>query len=125
NRIESAKRWRAQGEAEERAGKIAAAVTSYRNSLKNVTDAALEQHVRQLETGLAGKGTADRLWQAGTGLYGQGQYVAALDKFKESLGHWSDATRSKFVRDLESRRARAKQLIIEGEALQKKKQLQA
>jgi len=120
---------RAQGEGEERAGKITVAVTSYRESLKNVPDAALEQHVKTLEARLAeanqGKATADRLWQEGAGLYSQGQFGAALDKFKESLGHWSDATRSKYVQDLEARKARAKQLRDEGYALQQKSQAQA
>ena len=120
---------RAQGEGEERAGKIAEAVASYRDSLKNVPDTALEEHVKALEARLAeanlGKTTADRLWQEGAGLYNQGQYGAALDKFKESLGHWSDATRTKYVQDLEARKARAKQLRDEGYALQQKNQVQA
>ena len=122
SRIAYAQKSRAQGEGEERAGKITEAVVSYRNSLKNVPDAALEQHVKALEAGLAeanlGKTTADRLWQEGAGFYNQGQYGAALDKFKESLGHWSDATRTKYVQDLEARKARAKQLRDEGYALQ-------
>jgi hypothetical protein len=120
---------RAQGEGEERAGKIAEAVSSYRDSLKNVPEPALEGHVKALEAKLAGanqgKATADRFWQEGAGLYSQGQYGAALDKFKESLGHWSDATRSKYVQDLEARKARAKQLRDEGYALQQKSQVQA
>ena len=129
SRIAYAQKSRAQGEGEERAGKITEAVVSYRNSLKNVPDAALEQHVKALEAGLAeanlGKTTADRLWQEGAGFYNQGQYGAALDKFKESLGHWSDATRTKYVQDLEARKARAKQLRDEGYALQQKNQVQA
>ncbi len=129
SRVAHARKMRAQGEGEERAGKIAEAVASYRDSLKNVPDPALEEHVKALEARLAeanqGKVTADRLWQEGAGLYSQGQYGAALDKFKESLGHWSDATRSKYVQDLEARKARAKQLRDEGYALQQKSQAQA
>ena len=129
SRVAHAKKMRAQGEGEERAGKIAEAVASYRESLKNVPDAALEQHVKTLEVRLAeanqGKATADRLWQEGAGLYSQGQYGAALDKFRESLGHWSDATRSKYAQDLEARKARAKHLRDEGYALQQKNQVQA
>ena len=129
SRVAHARKMRAQGEGEERAGKIAEAVASYRDSLKNVPDPALEEHVKALEARLAeanqGKATADRLWQEGAGLYSQGQYGAALDKFKESLGHWSDATRSKYVQELEARKARAKQLRDEGYALQQKSQVQA
>ena len=129
SRVAHAKKMRAQGEGEERAGKIAGAVASYRESLKNVPDTALEEHVKALESKQAeankGKATADRLWQEGAGLYSQGQYGAALDKFKESLGHGSDATRTKYVQDLEARKARAKQLRDEGYALQQKNQVQA
>jgi len=129
SRVAYAKKSRAQGEGEERAGKITEAVASYRNSLKNVPDPALEEHVKRLEAGLAeanlGKTTADRLWQEGVGLYSQGQYGAALDKFKESLGHWSDAKRAKYVQDIEARKTRAKQLRDEGYALQQKNQAHA
>jgi tetratricopeptide (TPR) repeat protein len=113
---------RAQGESQEKAGRIAEAVSSYRECLRNVPDATLEQHVKALEAGLAEAGgkkaAADKLWQEGTALLNQGRPSDALTKFKESLGYWSEATRTKYVSDLEARRAKAVALRTEGAKLQ-------
>ena len=49
NRITGAKTWSADGEAKQKAGKIAEAIASYEQSLKLLPDAALEEHVRMLE----------------------------------------------------------------------------
>ena len=62
--------------------------------------------------------TADKLWQEGTGLFNQGQPSDALTKFKESLGYFSDASRTKYVSDLEARRAKAVASRNEGAKLQ-------
>ena len=64
------------------------------------------------------KATADKLWQEGTALFNQGRPSDALTKFKESLGYWSDATRTKYVADMEARRAKAVALREEGAKLQ-------
>jgi hypothetical protein len=122
NKINGAKTWRADGEAKQKAGKIAEAIASYKQSLALLPDAALAEYVRMLdgkqaETGEK-KATADRLWQEGTALFNQGRPSDALTKFKESLGYFSDATRSKYVADMEARRAKASALRDEGAKLQ-------
>ena len=122
NKINGAKNWRADGEAKQKAGKIAEAIASYRQSLKLLPDAALEEHVRMLEGKQAEAGekkaTADKLWQEGTALFNQGRPSDALTKFKESLGYWSDASRQKYVADMEARRAKAVALREEAAKLQ-------
>nr|MCU0583939.1 hypothetical protein [Syntrophales bacterium] len=122
NRVTGAKNWRADGEAKQKAGKIPEAVASYRQSLKLLPDAALEEHVRILEGKQAEAGekkaSADKLWQEGTALLNQGRPSDALTKFKESLGYWSEAPRTKYVSDLEARRAKAVALRNEGAKLQ-------
>jgi len=127
NRITGAKNWRADGEAKQKAGKIAEAIASYRQSLKLLPDPALEEHVRMLEGKQAEAGqkkaAADRLWQDGTALFNQGRPSDALAKFKESLGYWSDATRQKYVADLDARRAKAAALREQGAGLQGQKRI--
>ncbi|HNQ01924.1 MAG TPA: hypothetical protein PKN59_06500, partial [Syntrophales bacterium] len=122
NRINGAKNWRADGEAKQNAGRIPEAIASYRQSLKLLPDPALEEHVRMLEGKQAEAGqkkaAADKLWQEGTALFNQGRPSDALAKFKESLGYWSDSARTKYVADLETRRAKAAALRGEGSALQ-------
>jgi tetratricopeptide (TPR) repeat protein len=122
NRINGAKTWRADGEAKQKAGKIAEAIASYKQSLALLPDAALAEHVRMLEGKLAEAGekkaAADKLWQEGTALFNQGRPSDALTKFKESLGYWSDASRQKYVADMEARRAKAIALRDEGAKLQ-------
>ena len=122
NRVTGAKNWRADGEAKQKAGKIAEAIASYRQSLKLLPDAALEAHVRMLEGKQAEAGdkkaSADKLWQEGTALFNQGRPSDALTKFKESLGYWSDATRTKYVADMEARRSKAVSLREQGAKLQ-------
>ena len=122
NRITGAKNWRADGEAKQKAGKIPEAIASYKQSLALLPDAALAEHVRMLEGKQAEvgekKATADKLWQEGTALFNQGRPSDALTKFKESLGYWSDATRTKYVADMEARRAKAVALREEGAKLQ-------
>jgi tetratricopeptide (TPR) repeat protein len=122
NRINGAKTWRADGEAKQKAGKITEAIASYRQSLKLLPDAALEEHVRMLEGRQAEAGekkaTADRLWQEGTTLFDAKKPSDALAKFKESLGYWQDATRAKYVQDLEGRRTQAEKLRSEGASFQ-------
>jgi len=122
NRVTGAKNWRADGEAKQKAGKIPEAIASYRQSLKLLPDAALEAHVRMLEGKQAEAGdkkaSADKLWQEGTALFNQGRPSDALTKFKESLGYWSDATRTKYVADMEARRVKAVALRDEGSKLQ-------
>jgi len=122
NRVTGAKNWRADGEAKQKAGKIAEAIASYKQSLTLLPDAALAEHVRMLEGKQAEAGekkaAADRLWQEGTALFNQGRPSDALAKFRESLGSWSDASRQKYVADLEARRAKAAALRNEGSTLQ-------
>ncbi len=122
SRVQTAKSLRARGESEQQQGRIAQAVASYEASLKLVPDEALAAHVQRLKTQLAKgdekKQSADRLWQEGTALFNQGQPSAALAKFKESVGLWPDATRQKYVADLEARRAKAAALREEGARLQ-------
>ncbi len=127
NRINGAKTWRADGEAKQKAGKIPEAIASYRQSLKLLPDAALEEHVRMLEGRQAEAGekkaTADRLWQEGTTLFNAKKPSDALVKFKESLGYWQDATRAKYVQDLEGRKTQAERLRSEGASFQSQGQL--
>jgi hypothetical protein len=122
NKINGAKTWRADGEAKQKAGKIAEAIASYKQSLALLPDAALAEHVRMLEGKQAEAGdkkaTADKLWQEGTALFNQGRPSDALAKFKESFGYYTDATRTKYVADMEARRAKAVALREEGAKLQ-------
>ena len=128
SRVQSAKNLRARGEAEQRQGKITEAVASYEASLKLVPDTALAEHVRLLKAQLAKgdekKQTADRLWQEGTALFNQGRPSDALAKFKESLTYWQDATRTKYVQDMEGRRTQAQTLRDQGAQLQQQNRLQ-
>ena len=122
NRVTGAKNWRADGEAKQKAGKIPEAIASYKQSLALLPDAALAEHVRMLEGKQAEAGdkkaAADKLWQEGTALFNQGRPSDALSKFKESLGYYTDATRTKYVADMEARRAKAVALREEGAKLQ-------
>lgn len=70
------------------------------------------------------KGAADKLLQEGAGFFNQGRPSDALTKFKESLGYWSDATRTKYVSDLEARRLKAVALRDEGAKLQQQNRIQ-
>ncbi|HEX7539571.1 MAG TPA: hypothetical protein VF358_04630, partial [Syntrophales bacterium] len=94
----------------------------YKQSLALLLDAALAEHVRMLEGRQAEAGdkkaAADKLWQEGTALFNQGRPSDALTKFKESLGYYTDATRTKYVADMEARRAKAVALRDEGAKLQ-------
>jgi tetratricopeptide (TPR) repeat protein len=128
NRINGAKTWRAQGETQQKQGKVAEAITSYEQSLKLVPDKALEEHVKMLRAQVTKendkKVSADKLWQDGTALFNQGRPADALAKFKESLAYWQDATRTKYVQDLEGRRAQAQTLRDQGAQLQQQNRLQ-
>jgi tetratricopeptide (TPR) repeat protein len=128
NRINGAKSWRAQGETQQKQGKVAEAITSYEQSLKLVPDKALEEHVKMLRVQVTKendkKVSADKLWQEGTGLFNQGRPSDALTKFKESLTYWQDATRTKYVQDMEGRRSQAQTLRDQGAQLQQQNRLQ-
>ena len=86
NRVTGAKNWRADGEAKQKAGKIAEAIASYKQSLALLPDAALAEHVRMLEGKQAEAGdkkaAADKLWQEGTALFNQGRPSDALDEIQ-------------------------------------------
>ena len=120
--VETAKRLRAEGEALQKQGKAAEAVAKYRESLKYAPDATLEEHARMLEAQAVRQAEqrrkADQLWQEGTELFNQGRPSDALAKFKESLGAFPDAARSKYAADMEARRTTAVALREEGSTLQ-------
>ena len=122
-----AKQLRAEGEALQRQGKLKEAVVKYKESLNYLPDKGLEEHIRKLEAQIAQdaqkKDTADRLWQEGTGLYGQKKLSEALAKFKESLALWQDPTKAEYVRKLEAERTAAQKLREEGAALQQQGRL--
>ncbi len=121
-KIETAKRLRTEGEALQSQGKTAEAVAKYRESLKYVPDAKLEEHIRVLEAQEARQAgqrkAADQLWQEGTALSNQGRPGEALAKFKESLKYSSSPERVKYVQDLEGRKTQAEKLRSEGASLQ-------
>ncbi len=121
-KIETAKRLRAEGEALQGQGKTAEAVAKYRESLRYVPDAKLDEHIRVLEAQDARQAgqrkTADQLWQDGTALFNQGRPGEALAKFKESLKYSSSPERVKVVQDLEGRKAQAEKLRSEGASFQ-------
>jgi len=96
NRVAGAKNWRTDGEAKQKAGKIAEAVQSYKQSVKLLPDAALENHIKTLEGQLAAeaakKSTADKLWKdalcktlwsEGNKLQNSNRLADALVKYKE------------------------------------------
>jgi tetratricopeptide (TPR) repeat protein len=122
NRTDGAKQWRTQGETQQKQGKIADAIASYRQSLKFVSDKALEDHVRLLEAEAAKqsekRAAAEKAWQEGTALFNQGKPSEALTRLKESLSLLPDAQRSQYVKDLEGRQTKARQLRDEGAKLQ-------
>jgi hypothetical protein len=122
NRVTGAKQWRDQGETQQKAGRIAEAVASYRQSLKLIPDQALEGHVRLLEASLASANqqaaAAGRLWQEGMTFFNQGRFADALAKFKESLQLAPDPQRAQYVKDLEARKAKAQALRDDGYRLQ-------
>jgi hypothetical protein len=128
SRVQSAKDFRVRGEAQQQQGKIPDAIASYEQSVKLVPDKALEEHIKLLRTQTAKqdekKVTADNLWQEGTALFNQGRPSDALTKFKESLAGWQDATRTKYVQDLEVRRGQAQALRDQGAQLQQQNRLQ-
>ena len=121
-KIETAKRLRAEGEALQSQGKTAEAVAKYRESLKYVPDAKLEEHIRVLEAQEAKqvgqRKAADQFWQEGTALFNQGRPGEALAKFKESLKYSSSPERVKVVQDLEGRKTQAERLRSEGASFQ-------
>ena len=121
-KIETAKRLRAEGEALQSQGKTAEAVAKYRESLKYVPDAKLEEHIRVLEAQEARqvgqRKAADQLWQEGTALSNQGRPGEALAKFKESLKYSSSPERVKVVQDLEGRKTQAEKLRSDGASFQ-------
>jgi hypothetical protein len=127
-RINMAKQLRAEGEALQGQGKTAEAVAKYRESLKYVPDAKLEEHIRTIETKTAKdkdtKVTADRLWKEGTDALNLGKPSEALAKFKESLKYSSSPERVKYVQDLEGRKTEAEKLRSEGTAFQNQGKLQ-
>jgi hypothetical protein len=126
-RVAEAQKLRGQGEALQKQGKITEAVASYRESLKLVPDKALETHIAVLEGEMKKsadrKSTADRLWQEGSTLINQGKPGDGLTALKQSVQQWQDAERTRYVQDLESRRARAQTLRDEGARLQQQNQL--
>jgi tetratricopeptide (TPR) repeat protein len=121
-KVDTAKRLRAEGEALQKQGKTAEAVAKYRESLKYVPDANLEGHARMLEAEVAKQAEqrrkADQLWQEGTALSNQGRPGEALAKFKESLKYSSSPERVKVVQDLEGRKTQAEKLRSEGASFQ-------
>ncbi len=127
-KIETAKKLRAEGEALQSQGKTAEAVAKYRESLKYVPDAKLEEHIRVLEAQEAKqvgqRKTADQLWQDGTTHFNQGRPAEALAKFKESLKYSSSPERVKYVQDLEGRKTQAERLRNEGASFQNQGKLQ-
>ncbi|OPY61538.1 MAG: hypothetical protein A4E57_04178 [Syntrophorhabdaceae bacterium PtaU1.Bin034] len=121
-RVTEAKKWRDQGEAQQKQNKITEAIASYRESLKYVPDKTLESHIAVLE-GEAKKATdrkqnADRLWQEGSALISQGRPSDGLARLKESLQYGQDAERVRYVQDLEARKTKAQSLRDEGAKLQ-------
>ncbi len=86
-KVETAKRLRAEGEALQGQGKTAEAVAKYRESLKYVPDARLEEHIKVLEAKLAGETakieTAKRLRAEGEPCR-PGKDGEAVAKYRES-----------------------------------------
>ncbi|MEI7902285.1 MAG: hypothetical protein WCK89_18690, partial [bacterium] len=127
NKIAGAKQWRDQGEAQQKGGKIAAAIGSYRKSLALLPDKPLEDHVKILEASLASgaqkAAKGNTLWQEGITLSSQGRHAEALGKYKESLQYVSLPERVKYVQDLEARRAQAQTLRNEGSQFQSQNRL--
>ena len=126
NRVNGAKNWRIDGEAKQKAGKIAEAIQSYKTSVSLLPDSALDAHIKALEGYIADetrkKNAAEKLWAEGSNLIKQGNEKDALIKFKESLGYWSNPERVKYVKELEgiiaSKKTLCKNLWDEGNKLQ-------
>ncbi len=92
------------------------------NTDSQIYKSRLEQKIKNAQKEKENKALADALWKEGEGLFNENRYPDSLGKFKESLKLWSNQERQKYVSDLEkaiaARKAKAKKLRDEGEALQ-------
>jgi tetratricopeptide (TPR) repeat protein len=100
-----AQKLRNEGADLQRANKLPEALSKYKESLHYFPDPKLEEHMRKLESQIAAdqknRQAADKLWEEGRTLYGQGKHTEALRAFKESLKALPDAQRSSYVTQLE------------------------
>jgi hypothetical protein len=121
-----AQRLKTEGEALEKQGKLQEAAAKYRDSIKLVPDAKVEEKIRSLEDRITGekatKQTADRLWDEGKKFQQQSKESGALAKYKESLKLWASPEREKTVKDLEGqitqKPLKAQRLKTEGTTLE-------
>jgi tetratricopeptide (TPR) repeat protein len=138
-----AQRLRAQGEVLQQQNQLPAAIAKYRESLKLVPDARLEQHIQTLERQVqAAQQQAQIQLQArnlraeGEALQQQNQLPAAIVKYRESLKLVPDARLEQHIQTLEHQvqveqqrqaqiQMQARNLRAEGEALQQQNQLPA
>jgi len=138
NRINSARAWRVDGETKQAANQISQAITSFRNSLKLLPDAALEQHTRQLEAALeANRVRAAQLRSEGQALQQQNRLPEAIARYRQSLALVPDPALEQHIRTLEQQQqanaqqaaqaqqaaAQALRLRTEGEALQRQNRI--
>ena len=97
------------------------------NTDSQIYKSRLEQKIKKAQRGKENKALADALWKEGEGLFHENRYTDSLGKFKESLKLWSNQERQKYVDDLDralaAKKAKAKKLRDEGEALQNKGKL--
>jgi tetratricopeptide (TPR) repeat protein len=125
-RVARARSLRAEGEALQGQGQLAAAIAKFRESLEFVPDPALQAHIAKLEGQIAldrqRQQQAAALWNEGRSLQQAGRAAEALGRYKESLKLWPDAANQQYVAALEAQlaqsRAQAAALWNEGRALQ-------
>lgn len=125
-RVARARSLRAEGEALQGQGQLAAAIAKFRESLEFVPDPALRAHIAKLEGQIAldrqRQQQAAALWNEGRSLQQAGRAAEALGRYKESVKLWPDAANQQYVAALEAQlaqsRAQAAALWNEGRALQ-------
>ena len=129
-----AQQLRAEGEALQRQNHIPEAIAKYRESLKLVPDAKLEQHVQTLEQQAQQQqqnmAHAQKLRAEGEALQRQNRIPEAIAKYRQSLSLVPDRALEQHIQTLEQQTqqqqqnmAQAQRLRAEGEALQRQNRI--
>lgn len=115
-----AKQLRAEGEQMQNQKQYAAAVAKYRESLKYMPDAALEQHISRIEAEMRKQQDqqsrltrAKQLRDEGAALQNQNRIRDAVVKYKESLQYVPDPALERHIRVLEASLAQKPQTPVQ------------
>ncbi|MCR5346370.1 MAG: hypothetical protein K6E38_01195 [Fretibacterium sp.] len=99
--IADADKYAAEGSALEREGRLQEALNHYSASLMSNQDAALSQHMNELQSVVSRRQKlASRLYSDGMKLERRGKHAEALQKFLESLSMWETSEAQNRVEEL-------------------------